>query len=88
MTSNRFFDFNISTSLKVFLMLPWLVILYFGIVQTNLYFEEMKHAKQASLSIDISLQVDKLIYELQKERGLTEGLLANNNEKSLLQLSE
>lgn len=82
-----FFDFKINTSLKVFLMLPWLVILYFGVVQTNQYFEEMKQARQVSLSIDIFLQIDKLIHELQKERGLTEGLLANNNNKEhLLQL--
>ncbi len=69
-------------------MLPWLVILYFGIVQTNLYLEEMKQARHVSLSIDISLQIDELIYELQKERGLTKGLLANNNnnEVYLLQL--
>lgn len=79
-----FFDFKISTSLKVFLMLPWLVILYFGVVQTNQYFEEMKQARQVSLSIDISLQIDKLIHELQKERGLTEGLFANNNNEEYL----
>ena len=61
-------------------MLPWLVILYFGVMQTNQYLEEMKQARQVSLSIDISLQIEKLIYELQKERGLTEGFLANNKE--------
>jgi len=81
-----FFDFKISTSLKVFLMLPWLVILYFGVMQTNQYLEEMKQARQVSLSIDISLQIEKLIYELQKERGLTEGFLANNKEEYLLLL--
>lgn len=72
---------NISTSLKVFLLLPWLVVLYFGFVQIHHYSSEIQQARQASLSLDISLQIEQLIHELQKERGLTEGFLANSNEK-------
>ncbi len=86
---NRPYNFKISTRLKVFFLLPWLVILYFGAMQTHQYLDEMKQAQEVSLSIEISLKIDKLIFELQKERGLTEGFLANvdNNESYLLQLS-
>jgi len=66
---------NISKRLKILLLLPWLVILYLGFVQMTQHIAEIKQARQASLSIDISLQIDKLIFELQKERGLTEGFL-------------
>lgn len=90
MRSKGIFDFNISTSLKIFLVLPWIVILYFGVLQTNVYLSKIKQAKQASLAIDISLKIDKLVHELQIERGLTKGLLATQNSGSsyLLQLPQ
>lgn len=70
MISKRLLGYKINTSLKVFLILPWLVILYFGILKTNYYLGEMKQAREVSLSVDISLQIDQLIYELQKEREI------------------
>ena len=83
MNLKHFCGLNISTSLRVFLLVPWLVILYFGCVQIHHYSSEIQQARQASLSLDISLQIEQLIHELQKERGLTEGFLANNSESYL-----
>lgn len=89
MTFNKPYNLKISTRLKVFFLLPWLVILYFGAIQTSQYLDEMNQAQQVSLSIEISLKIDRLIFELQKERGLTEGFLAKggHNESYSLQLS-
>lgn len=79
MIFNKPYNLKISTQLKVFFLLPWLVILYFGAIQTSQYLDEMNQAQQVSLSIEISLKIDRLIFELQKERGLTEGFLANGD---------
>jgi len=70
-----FFDFKISTSLRVFLILPWFVILYFGVEKTNQYSDEMKQAKQVSLSIDV-LKID---------RSFIEGAISDQTDASLVE---
>lgn len=81
-------DYSISARLKIFLLLPWLVILFFGINQTTDYLTDIQQARSASLSIAISSEIDKLIYELQKERGLTAGVTFKANKKKSLQLQK
>lgn len=68
-------NLTISARLKVFLLLPWLIILFFGINYTDDYLHDIQQARQASLSIAISSDIDKLIHELQKERGLSAGII-------------
>jgi len=66
---------SIRARLRIFFLLPWLVILSFGFWQAGLYSQHVSQAQQASLSLTISLKIDDLVHELQNERGLTEGYL-------------
>jgi diguanylate cyclase (GGDEF)-like protein/PAS domain S-box-containing protein len=79
-------EYSIRARLKIFLLLPWIAILFFGINQITGYLEDIQQARQATISISISSKIDKLVYELQKERGLTAGFILNTNKQELLQL--
>jgi len=79
-------DFSIRTRLKTFLLLPWCIILFLGINHASDYLDAIKQARQANLSIAISSQVAKLIYELQKERGLSSGVIDKANTTKLAEL--
>jgi len=81
-------NYSISSRLKTFLLLPWLIILGLGISHTSDYLSDIKQARQASLSFAISSEIDNLTYELQKERGLTAGVIYKANELELLQLQK
>ncbi|MCP4990337.1 MAG: EAL domain-containing protein [Colwellia sp.] len=81
-------NYSISTRLKIFLLLPWLIILGLGISYTDEYLADIQQARQASLSITISSEIDHLTYELQKERGLTAGVIYKVNDLDLLQLKK
>ena len=80
--------FSIRARLKAFLLLPWLIILSFGLNHTNAYLEDIKLARKAILSIEISSEIDKLIHELQKERGLSAGVIHRGSQKKLVQLQK
>jgi len=81
-------DFSIRTRLKTFLLLPWCIILFLGINHASDYLDAIKQARQASLAISISNQVTKLIYELQKERGLSSGVIDKANTTKLIELQK
>ncbi len=81
-------DFSIRTRLKTFLLLPWCIILFLGINHASDYLDAIKQARQANLSIAISSQVTKLIYELQKERGLSSGVIDKANSTKLVELQK
>jgi len=72
----------------MFLLLPWLIILGLGISHVSDYLSDIQQARQASLSITISSEIDNLTYELQKERGLTAGVIYKASESKLLQLQK
>ena len=80
--------FSIRARLKAFLLLPWLIILSFGLNHTSAYLEDIKLARKAILSIEISSEIDKLIHELQKERGLSAGVIHRGSQKKLVQLQK
>jgi diguanylate cyclase (GGDEF)-like protein/PAS domain S-box-containing protein len=80
--------FSIRARLKTFLLLPWLIILCFGLNHTSDYLEDIKLSRKAILSIEISSEIDNLIYELQKERGLSAGVLDRSSKKKLVQLQK
>ena len=80
--------FSIRTRLKTFLLLPWLIILCFGLNHTSDYLEDIKLSRKAILSIEISSEIDDLIYELQKERGLSAGVFDRSSKKKLVQLQK
>ena len=80
--------FSIRARLKTFLLLPWLIILCFGLNHTSDYLEDIKLSRKAILSIEISSEIDDLIYELQKERGLSAGVFDRSSKKKLVQLQK
>ncbi len=79
---------NISAKFRLLILIPCTAVLFFGGFQTYQYFQEIKQARQAKTSISISLSLDKLIFELQKERGLTEGYLSSNLQQHAKKLSK
>ncbi|PKI16946.1 EAL domain-containing protein [Colwellia sp. 12G3] len=81
-------DLTIRARLKIFLLLPWFIVLCLGISHTIDYLHDIEQARQARVSITISSDIDKLIYELQKERGLSAGIIANASQQQLFQLQK
>ena len=80
--------FSIRARLKTFLLLPWLIILSFGLNHISDYLKDIKLARKAILSIEISSEIDDLVYELQKERGLSAGIIDQSNNKKIIQLQK
>ena len=74
----RYNTFKIRTKLLIFLTAPLIAVLIFGGLQTNSHYQDLIQARQSKLSVGISLQLDNLIHELQKERGLTAGFIGSN----------
>ena len=79
---------KIRTKLLVFLTVPLISVLVFGGLQTNSHYQDLIYARQNKLSVGISLQLDNLIHELQKERGLTEGFVGSNGKQFRNELSK
>ena len=67
---------NIKTKLLLFMALPFLVVIFLGIIQIQQHYRTYSQAKLDSQFIEISLALESLIVELQKERGLTEFYIA------------
>lgn len=77
MLKNYLDNLNIRNKLIIFLIIPVLTILYFSISGIYLKFEEQQNASKSHEFISISLQLDDLIHELQKERGLSAGFVGS-----------
>ena len=88
MFKNLACDFSIRTRLTAFLLLPWLIILFLGINHANDYLDAIKQARHTNVSIAISSQVSKLIYELQKGRGLSSGVIVQGSTKKSVELQK
>lgn len=71
--SERFNQLKIRTKLLIFLIAPLGALVIFGGLQTAGHYQDLTQARESKLSVAISLQLDNLIHELQKERGLTAG---------------
>lgn len=77
---NRQLDkLKIKTKLLVFMALPFLVIICLGIIQISHHYQAYTQAKQGRQFISISLTLESLMVELQKERGLTEFYITSPN---------
>ncbi len=84
--SSLFLTLKIRHKLRLLLFIPCSAILVFGCLQTAEYYQNIKQARQAKLSVSTSLIIDSLIFELQKERGITEGFLAEHTATQLERL--
>ena len=73
---NIFHHLKIRTKLFVFSVIPLASLLIIGMSSNYEYYEHLVHAKQSRHAIDLSIELELLIRELQKERGLTEGYIA------------
>lgn len=85
---NRIFGkLNIRAKLIWILIIPVLTLLYFSISGIYLKSLDYNRAKTSLEFISISIQLDNLVHELQKERGLSAGFVASkgNNGQQILQ---
>lgn len=77
MLLNYLDNLNIRNKLIIFLLIPVLTILYFSISGIYLKFQEQQNAKKSQDFIAVSLRLDDLVHELQKERGLSAGFVGS-----------
>ncbi len=68
----QFNQFKIKTKLLIFMALPFIVITLLGANQISQHYQAYVQSKQGSQFVAMSLKLEALMVELQKERGLTE----------------
>jgi diguanylate cyclase (GGDEF)-like protein/PAS domain S-box-containing protein len=68
----QFNQFRIKTKLLIFMALPFIVITLLGANQISQHYQAYVQSKQGSQFVAMSLKLEALMVELQKERGLTE----------------
>lgn len=74
-------NLKIRTKLFIFLIVPILTILYFSISGINLKYQEQISTEKSLDFIEVSLVISDLIFELQKERGLSAGFVGSKGTK-------
>ncbi|NRA84299.1 MAG: EAL domain-containing protein [Gammaproteobacteria bacterium] len=67
--------------MTIFLMIPLATMLFIGGVQVYSFCQDLIEARQIKLSVATSLQLDEIVHEIQKERGLTAGYTAGKNKQ-------
>lgn len=67
---------KIKTKLFIFMVLPFVVLTFLGIDQINSHYQTYIQSKQGSQFVSMSLALESLMVEVQKERGLTEFYIA------------
>jgi len=73
----RLNNLKIRFKLVLFLIIPILTLLYFSISGINLKYQEKNHTEWSLSFISLSLIFSDLLYELQKERGLSAGFVGS-----------
>lgn len=77
MLSKYFKNLSIRYKLSLFLIIPIFTILYFSISGINARYEEQQEGNKSLEFILISFQIDDLVHELQKERGISAGFVGS-----------
>jgi len=74
---------NLSLRLKLilFLIIPILTILYFSSTNILLKLNEQREGEKSLEFIHISFQIDDVLHELQKERGISAGYIGSQGKK-------
>jgi diguanylate cyclase (GGDEF)-like protein/PAS domain S-box-containing protein len=78
---------KIRTKLQIFLIIPAIALSFFVVTTTSLKWEQFQEAKKSSSFIHFFSGISDLLYELQKERGITTGYMVshtNNKHAELL----
>ena len=78
---------KIRTKLQIFLIIPAIVLSFFVVTTTSLKWEQLQGAKESSSFVHFFSRISDLVYELQKERGLTTGHIISDskNEQAVIQ---
>lgn len=77
MLNNHINNLSIKYKLLLYLIIPVLTILYFSISGINLKFVQQQNGSNLREFVQISFQLDDLIHEMQKERGISAGFIAS-----------
>ena len=78
---------NISTKLNAFLVLPIITLLFFSSIAIVDKYEQLEQTEDVLQFAIVVQQLSDLIYNLQKERGLSAGALSAKNGSYQLQLA-
>lgn len=81
-----FARFNLKCKLILFAAFPLAIILIFGYVAVLLLIEDYKLANESMLASEVSIDIENLLYELQKERGISAGVIGKKEATFLNQL--
>jgi len=74
---NIFKQLSISSKLFVFFLVPVLTLLFFAGVTISEKRQQLQHTQNSLDFIQISQQLTAVVYELQKERGLSAGIVGS-----------
>ncbi len=72
---------GIQKKLLIFIIIPLLAILFFAISGISEKYQKYTNSKNIQHFFSIVIKLDDLVYELQKERGISTGLIEINAEK-------
>ncbi|WP_299495947.1 EAL domain-containing protein [uncultured Shewanella sp.] len=70
-----FARYNLKCKLTLFAAFPLVIILALGYVGVMLLIEDYKLANESMLTSEISIDIENLLFELQKERGISAGFI-------------
>ena len=79
---NKLNHLRIKTKLLIYMALPFALLSYLAIDQISNHIQAYNHAKQGTMFIDVSLQLESLMVEIQKRawpnRNLFNGSIISN----------
>ncbi|MBW8185076.1 EAL domain-containing protein [Shewanella nanhaiensis] len=79
---------SFKNKLLLFAAIPMLLLSLFGSITMSGLLDSFQAAQRNTLTIEITLEIENLLFELQKERGLTAGFIGSKGEKYQRRLLE
>ncbi len=77
---------SLKQKLNLFASIPMLLLTLFGSIGMLHLLDQYREAQRNTLSIEVSREVSQLIFELQRERGLSAGYVSSHGAKYLTDL--
>src|SRR6478752_6964847 len=72
---------TLARKILLILAVPFLGLLYFSALQVANRAADLQSASAASLQTELAVQASALIFEMQKERGLSAGFISSKGQK-------
>ncbi|MFT5790057.1 MAG: diguanylate cyclase (GGDEF)-like protein/PAS domain S-box-containing protein [Shewanella sp.] len=79
---------SLKQKLFLFASLPMFILVVFAVLHSISLFKQYQSASENALTTQVTLSVENIIFELQKERGLSAGYLSSDGQKFATELQQ